>query len=526
MPTDNKTAYRDSSTQDDAIALFVTAQLTTFSGDSDVDLPGCFQGILTGSEGSWTFTKLVAGAGAVDGGTQRMTLASDDPAVAMLGTINGKTPALGQALAAASVPVVLTAAQIATLTPPAAIAGFATAANQTTANTALSAIQTSVASAATLAEQQSQTTALNTVIGHVDGVESALTNTNAFLDVLDDWDETNRCKVNLVVGQSGITAGAGAVAANTPRVTLASDDPAVAALAEIKTAVELLDNAISGNAFSVVNAGTFPAQVDGDALTALQLIDDAVFQKGTAVTNGDKGFSAYGVASEAPTGFSGVIAGDHSPFVVDLSGRIYITGQLAHDEAVAGNPVRIGGYASAAAPSDVSGDGDTVNAWYLRNGAAATALTAAGALIGGDAANGLDVDVTRLPALVAGSATIGNVGLVPRATDGLTPYSNGALSNTVVDVGSTAATGVYLIDVFNPAAARTYVQFFNAAAAGVTLGTTAPFYSIAVRSSAERQVQLTIPIGHGTALSIAATTTRAGSTAPATAAEINIWYKQ
>jgi hypothetical protein len=40
-------------------------------------------------------------------------------------SLDGKTPALGQALAAASVPVVLTEAQVTTLTPPAAITGFA-----------------------------------------------------------------------------------------------------------------------------------------------------------------------------------------------------------------------------------------------------------------------------------------------------------------------------------------------------------------------------------------------------------------
>jgi len=41
-----------------------------------------------------------------------------------------KIPSQGQALAAASTPVVLTAAQITTLTPPAAITGFATSAKQ------------------------------------------------------------------------------------------------------------------------------------------------------------------------------------------------------------------------------------------------------------------------------------------------------------------------------------------------------------------------------------------------------------
>ncbi len=85
-------------------------------------------------------------------------------------------------------------------------------------------------------------------------------------------------------------------------------------------------------------------------------------------------------------------------------------GSVAHDAVGTGvNPVLGGGYASAAAPADVSADGDSVREWRLRNGAAATVVTAAGALIGGDAANGLDVDVTRLPALVASSAVIGHV---------------------------------------------------------------------------------------------------------------------
>lgn len=63
--------------------------------------------------------------------------------------------------------------------------------------------------AATLEEQQTQT---------------------ASLSVIDDWDESDRAKVNIIVGQAGITAGAGSVSTNSPRVTLASDDPAVTSL--------------------------------------------------------------------------------------------------------------------------------------------------------------------------------------------------------------------------------------------------------------------------------------------------------
>lgn len=84
-----------------------------------------------------------------------------------------------------------------------------------------------------------------------------------------------------------------------------------------------------------------------------------------------------------------VLASDHS--------NINVAGPAASDAPVSGNPLVVAGRASAAAPTDVSADGDVVAAWRLRNGAGAVVLTAAGALIGGDASNGLDVDVTRVP---------------------------------------------------------------------------------------------------------------------------------
>ena len=56
------------------------------------------------------------------------------------------------------------------------------------------------------------------------------------LAAMDDWDENNRCAVNLISGQVGISGGAGAVAATVPRVTLASDDRVVAALEKLDDA--------------------------------------------------------------------------------------------------------------------------------------------------------------------------------------------------------------------------------------------------------------------------------------------------
>lgn len=91
--------------------------------------------------------------------------------------------------------------------------------------------------------------------------------------------------------------------------------------------------------------------------------------------------------------------------LVDASGNALVStsgmftqGPVANDGVSTANPVITGGVASAAAPTSVSGDLDAVQSWYLRNGAQATVLTAAGALIGGDAANGIDVDVTRIAA--------------------------------------------------------------------------------------------------------------------------------
>lgn len=52
----------------------------------------------------------------------------------------------------------------------------------------------------------------------------------ASLSVLDDWDETDRAKVNVIVGQAGVAAGAGAVGATVVRTTQASDSPLVAAI--------------------------------------------------------------------------------------------------------------------------------------------------------------------------------------------------------------------------------------------------------------------------------------------------------
>ena len=49
------------------------------------------------------------------------------------------------------------------------------------------------------------------------GIETAI-------EKLDDWDESDRAKVNAIVGQAGVAANAGVMSATTQRVTVATND--------------------------------------------------------------------------------------------------------------------------------------------------------------------------------------------------------------------------------------------------------------------------------------------------------------
>lgn len=103
-----------------------------------------------------------------------------------------------------------------------------------------------------------------------------------------------------------------------------------------------------------------------------------------------------------------------------------------------------------------------------------------------------------------------------------------SIGATKTDIGAAntpgAVGGWYF---YNANAAVAYVQFFNAQASAVTLGTTAPVYSLGIPPGAAANIPAgMVGIKHGTAISIAITTTRAGSTGPAATVDFNIFYKQ
>lgn len=141
-------------------------------------------------------TQPVSGTVTANAGTNLNTsaLATEAGNLATIKTNTDKIPSQGQALAAASTPVVLPAAQITTLTPPAAITGFATSAKQDTLLTELQAkadlTETqpvslasvpshAVTNAGTFATQATEADGANVTLGAKADAKSTATDTTA-----------------------------------------------------------------------------------------------------------------------------------------------------------------------------------------------------------------------------------------------------------------------------------------------------------------------------------------------------------
>lgn len=396
------------------------------------------------------------------------TAAKQDTGNTSVASIDTKIPALGQALAAASVPVVLTAAQITTLTPPAAITGFATSAKQDTiighvdgiegllttidgdtgtiaGAVAGSEMQVDVVTSAlpsgasTLAEQQSQTTHLATIAGDTTDIEAAV-------ELIDDTVATLGTTTYTEAATKGLIIGAVRRDADTTLVDTTNEVGPLQmnAAGQLKTEVfsgetlpvSLTSTTItgtvavtqsgtwdevgindSGNSITVDNGGTFAVQVDGAALTSLQLIDDPIATDDTTthstgstkvmgvgfvadptdstVNANDIGMPAMNtsrflkVIAQANSGvdigdvdITSIAAGDNNIGNVDIVTMPNVTlaagtntnevvGDVAHDTAVGGNPLLNGAEARDTLGTAVA-TGDVVRMAANRYGALLT----------------------------------------------------------------------------------------------------------------------------------------------------------
>jgi hypothetical protein len=133
-----------------------------------------------------------------------------------------------------------------------------------------------------------------------------------------------------------------------------------------------------------------------------------------------------------------------------VSGLLAVAGNVAHDAAVTANPLLMGGYASAAAPTDVSADGDAVRAWFLRSGAQVTQPTYSGTLA---AVNNGAASAGTLRVTLANDST-GILASIGTITTSITPgTSAGHLGKAEDAAHASGDTGVMLLTKRTDAAA-------------------------------------------------------------------------
>ena len=206
------------------------------------------------------------------------------------------------------------------------------------------------------------------------------------------------------------------------------------------------------------------------------------------------------------------------------------------------NPVDNKFYIERAATQDgVSANNVVIESVGLWNGATMDRLK-------GDTTNGAYVNVKAMIPLPTGANAIGSItntsfianqsigtnlhtvvdsGFIsPQASvtsQALNMYRNPVLSNTAIAV-KVSSGRIYAIHFYNPNSTDIFIQFYDLAQGGVTVGTTTPSWTWWVAAGGAIDDVLEIPIPGNNALTIAATTTITGGTAPTTGILTNIGF--
>jgi hypothetical protein len=109
---------------------------------------------------------------------------------------------------------------------------------------------------------------------------------------------------------------------------------------------------------------------------------------------------------------------------------IEVVGDVAHDAVAAGNPLLMGAFAKAAAPTDVSADGDAVRLW----------ADLAGRLQVGDGGGNLSIDDGGNSITVDGAVAVTNAGTFATQVDGAALTALQLIDDPVATLGTTTYT--------------------------------------------------------------------------------------
>lgn len=292
-------------------------------------------------------------------------------------------------------------------------AGASTSALQSTGNTSLSTIDTSTAATA------------------------------ASASVMDDWDESDRAKVNIIVGQAGVAAGTGTDSATTQRVSLATNVPLPAGTNNIGD-VDILTIAAGNNNIGDIDVATIAAgnnnigDVDVASITAgdnnIGNVDVLTVPADPFGVNADAASATGSISAKlrfiASTGIpitGTVTVAAHAVtnagvFVVQENGAALTSLQLI-DDVVHSGDVALNKYAAIGAQFD-----DAATGAVTENQVNALRMSSRRALLVEGVASGTNLPVSQATASALNAQVVGNV--ANAASDSGNPVKIGGVGHT------------------------------------------------------------------------------------------------
>jgi hypothetical protein len=288
-----------------------------------------------------------------------------------------------------------------------------------------------------------------------------------------------------------------------------------------------VEGTVTVGSHAVTNAGTFAVQVDGSALTALQLIDDPVNTDGNAAgtklffVGGTDGTNAQ-ILSVNTSGHVNIADGGNS-ITVDNGGTFAVQATCTNAGTFA---VQVDGAALTAL--------QLIDDPVFADDAAFTIGTSKVMVAGGvvDDASTDAADEGDAAAIRVTTSRQVIVNPQPHTTGGLSIFRSIDLDESEEEIKATAGQ-VYAAWVTNTHTATLYLKFYNATAANVTVGTTTPVITIPIPGNSSDDISAVLSAGgygiaFDTAITAAVTTGLADNDTGAPAANAfiaNIFYK-
>lgn len=373
----------------------------------------------------------------------------------------------------------------------------------------------------------------------VTAITNAVAVTNAGLTELAAAINSNQIDVNIATDSVGIGGGTqyteDAAAAANPvgnALILVREDARAGSLTSTDGDNVALRGNNKGEAYVIDTDGNaLLGTIDADTggiLTAVQLIDDAVYAEDVGAQAADKGIAVLAVRRDADTSLVGT-DNDYANLQVDANGYLKVEifdGGGSHTVDNAGTfAVQVDGNALTAL--------QLIDDPVVQDDAGFTPGTTKVMMAGFEADEGSTDSVDEGDGGAA-RMTLDRKVIVnpqPHTAGGLTTARSLDLDESEEQIKATAGQ-VYGWNITNRHTATLYVKFYNDTAANVEVGTTTPLFTLAIPGNASDATMLSMMGTHGiafdTAITWAATTGFADNDTGAPGANLimgTVWYK-